>query len=148
VKWETCPVGAFFLPQVALLSRERLSLFDEGEEKKMRRLLLLIFVLRLLIDLGDDGFPGKARFVSPVSPSAGSVVSSLPYDVGQIDSWCELPLREARGIPNPYQDPRLTCNIRQILRKISSCHISSAGGLPLKFALLCHSVLPHFSDFC
>ena len=97
----------------------------------MRRLFLLIFVLFLVVDLADDGFPGKARFVSSLSPSAVSAVSSLHDNVDQVDSWCEPPLRVARGGSNYYQVRILTRNVQQILKKISSCHISSSGGLPL-----------------
>ena len=118
-------------PQVALQSRERVSLFAEGEEKKMRRLLLLIFMLLLLIDLGDDGFLGKARFVSPVSPAAGSSVSPSHYDVEQVDSWGELPLRDSLKIFNHYQDQTLTCSFLNSLQKISFCQAISSGGLPL-----------------
>jgi hypothetical protein len=118
-----------------------MSFFDEGEKKKMRRLLLLIFVLLLLIDLGDDGFPGKVKFVSPLPPSAGSSVSSPHCDVEQVNSRCELPVRDLSGTFNHYQYQRLTCNVWQKLEIISSCHTSSSGGMPLQFTFLCPSVL-------
>jgi hypothetical protein len=103
----------------------------EGEEKKMRRLFIAIFMLLLLIDLGDDGFIGKARFVSPGAPSAASVASSPYYGVEQVDSWRELPLKDLLGIFKHYQNQKLTCNVRQILKKISFCRTSGSGGLPL-----------------
>jgi hypothetical protein len=103
---------------------------DAGGEKKMRRFVLLIFVLLLLIDLGDDGSLGKARFVNPVSPSAGSSVSSPHCSMDQVDSWCGPPLRDVPDISHLYQGQRLTCNGRQILKKISSGNISSSGGMP------------------
>jgi hypothetical protein len=104
---------------------------NEGEAQTRRRLLIVIFVLLLLIDLGDDGFPGKARFVSPASPSAASVASSPYCGVEQVDSWCELPQKDLPGIFNHYHGQKLACNFRQILKKIGFCHTSSSGGIPL-----------------
>jgi hypothetical protein len=97
----------------------------------MRRLLLLIFVLLLVVDLADDGFPGKARFVSPVSPISDSAASFPPYDLEQVDSWCELPLIDSLGIFNHYQSQTLTCRVLHNLKRITSCHTRSSGGIPL-----------------
>jgi hypothetical protein len=97
----------------------------------MRRFLMLIFVLLLLVDLADDGFLGKARFVSPVSPLSGSVASSHQYAAEQVDSWCELPLRNSPGIFNHYQNQPISCSFLNNLKKISSWHTSSSGGIPL-----------------
>jgi hypothetical protein len=104
---------------------------DAGEEKKMRRLLLLIFLVLLVVDLADDGFPGKARFISPVSPLSGSAASSHQYNVEQVDSWCELPLIDSLEISNHYQSQTLTCRVLHILKRISFCHTRSSGGIPL-----------------
>jgi hypothetical protein len=103
----------------------------EDEEKKMRRLLLLIFVLLLVVDFADDGFPGKARFISPVAPLSGSVAFSHQYNVEKMDAWCELPLIDPLGILNRYQSQKLICRVQNNLKKISSCQTSSSGGIPL-----------------
>jgi hypothetical protein len=113
----------------------------------MRRLLLVLFVLLLLIDLGDDGFPGKVKFVSPLPPPEGSVVSSPHYGVEQVDSWGELPLRDSSEIINYCRYQELTCNVQQNLKMIISCHTSSSGGMPLQSTFLRPSVLLRFPDF-
>jgi hypothetical protein len=97
----------------------------------MRRLLLLIFVLLLVVDFADDGFPGKARFFGPVSPISDSAVSVPPSDLEQVESWFELPLIDSLGIFNHYQSQTLTCRVLHNLKKVSSCHTRSSGGIPL-----------------
>jgi hypothetical protein len=121
---------AFSQPEVSRRNREWIIPSHHGEEK-MRRLIPAILVLLLLIDLADDGFPGKVRFVSHVSPLSGSVASYLQYSVEQVDSHCEPPLPDSPGIFNHYQDQTVTCSFLNNLKKISFCHTSSSGGIPL-----------------
>jgi hypothetical protein len=97
----------------------------------MRRLLLFIFVLLLVVDLADDGFPGKAIFCNPVSPLSGSVASSHQSNVEQMDSWYEFPLIDSPGIFNHYQNQTLTCSSLNNLKRIGFYHTSSSGGIPL-----------------
>ena len=97
----------------------------------MRRLLVLIFILLLVVDLADDGFPGKARFVSPVSPLSDSAASFSPSNLEQVDSWWEPPLIDPLGISNHYQSQTVTCRVQNNLKKVSSSLTSSSGGIPL-----------------
>jgi hypothetical protein len=117
-------------PKVPLHNREGKSSSHAGEEM-MRRLFTLIFALLLVVDLADDGFPGKARFVSPVSPFSDSVASFSPSNLEQLDSWCELPLIDPLGISEYYQSQTLTCRVQNNLKKITSFQLSSSGGIPL-----------------
>jgi len=105
--------------------------FNKNEEKKMRRLLLLIFVLLLLVDLADDGFPGKARFWYPFSGPSGSTACAPQYNLEQVDSWCELPLIDSLGISNRNQSHPLTFGVLRNFKRLTSCHTSSSGGIPL-----------------
>jgi hypothetical protein len=102
--------------------------FQEGGEKKMRRFLLVFLALILLIDLADDGFPGKARFVSPAS---GSVASCSQYIVEQVDSWCGSPVPDALEIFSHYQNQTVTFSSFNNFNKIIFCHTNSSGGMPL-----------------
>jgi hypothetical protein len=55
-------------------------------ETTMKRGILLILMLLLLIDLGEDGGFGKAEFVAPDSNAKISLNSFQQSDSGQIDS--------------------------------------------------------------
>jgi hypothetical protein len=97
----------------------------------MRRLLLFIFVLLLVVDLADDGLPGKARFVSPVAPLSSSVGAFPLYDFEKVDSCCEFTLTDPSGISNHYENQTLPCRVQNNLKRIGSYQISSSGGIPL-----------------
>ncbi len=87
----------------------------------MRRLLLLIFVLLLLVDLADDGFPGKVTVFS-LSPLTCSVTSSDQYDPDIVDSWCEFSPTDSQGIRPQFQTQALIFSVLPILKIISPYH--------------------------
>jgi hypothetical protein len=97
----------------------------------MWRFLLVFLALLLVVDLADDGFLGKARFVSPVSPFSDSVAPDPQYNVELVDSWCGLSLPDSLGIFYHYQSQTVTCRFLDNLKRISFCQASSSGGLPL-----------------
>jgi len=97
----------------------------------MRGFLLVFLVLLLLIDLAEDGFPGEARFVCPLSPLSGSVATCSQYTLEQADSWCEPSVPDSPEIFTHYQNQTVTVNFLNNFKKIIFCHHNSTGGIPL-----------------
>jgi hypothetical protein len=96
----------------------------------MKRLLFLMCALLLLVDLADDGYIGKVKYVPPYGQGANSFNLSSQHP-DKIDLQFGLP------------PPKWPCSLHcwQYLVKsievgraftVSGCHLlSSSGGMPL-----------------
>jgi hypothetical protein len=95
----------------------------------MKRAVLLILVLFLLLDLGDDGFIGKATFLIPDSAQKISLTFLLEYD--SIEFCYTLPAPECRQMKGllPFQPGTLEC--QSPIELIICCYTGSSGGIPL-----------------
>jgi hypothetical protein len=96
----------------------------------MKRGVLLILALLLLLDLADDGYLGKAKFVPPYSTAKTSLTSAPQYDTGKIDSSGSLPSPDWRDMSGPrHLQPVMP--LVQLARKIiTPCNNGSSGGIP------------------
>ena len=104
---------------------------DSGDqEKKMRCLLLHILIILLLIDLADDGFPGKVRFGASFLPS-DSTVFSPQYYLEQVDYFCKLPIIKSIEISNHYQIQSIIIISLHNHSKSTPYYANISGGIPL-----------------
>jgi hypothetical protein len=97
----------------------------------MRQAFLLIFVMVLLIDLGQDGCLGKAVLVPPDFSANTSLASPAPGDAGKIDSHSTLPSPDAREMPSQWQSQPVALRVQPGLKIIACNHTGSSGGIPL-----------------
>ena len=96
----------------------------------MKRVVLLILVLLLLVDLGEDGQLGKATFVAPQPDAKTSLVSPLVDCSGKADSRYTLPV-DGWGICRLLQCTPVTPAVQPSLRIIIYSYTNSSGGIPL-----------------
>ena len=96
----------------------------------MKRVVVLILVLLLLVDLGEDGQLGKATFVAPQSDAKTSLVSPLVDCSGTVDSLYTLPA-DGWEKCRLLQCPPLILPVQPALRIIIFNHTNSSGGIPL-----------------
>lgn len=97
----------------------------------MQRGILLILTFLLLLDLTDDGFCNKAKFVLPHSAAQISLTIKTLCHSGPNDAEDTLP---ASAFPessdlNLFQ--QVILGDQPTLTKIARCHACSSGGLPL-----------------
>jgi hypothetical protein len=97
----------------------------------MKRVVLLLLVLLLLIDLGEDGGLGKGTFVAPQSSAKTSVTSSHHPDSAKTDFRHGLSFKDLPGSPAYGNVRPITLRSPLTLKIIHCCHLSSCGGLPL-----------------
>jgi hypothetical protein len=96
----------------------------------MKRVVLLLLVLLLMIDLGEDGCLGKATFVAPQSTAKTSFTSPLHDSSGKVDSPYTLPSQGGEiSLLMPLQP--LTLLVQPALKIIIYNHTGSSGGMPL-----------------
>jgi hypothetical protein len=100
------------------------------QETWMKRVVLLILVLLLVIDLGEDGCLGKATFVSPDSAAKTSLTSALDDCSGKVDSPYTLP-SPGGEISHLLQCQPVTLRVQPALKIIIYNHSGSSGGMPL-----------------
>jgi hypothetical protein len=96
----------------------------------MKRVVLLILVLMLLTDLGEDGCLGKATFVAPDSSAKTSLISPLLDCSGKVDSRYTLP-SQGGEISRLMQLQPVTLMVQPALKIIICNHTGSSGGIPL-----------------
>jgi hypothetical protein len=97
----------------------------------MKRGIVLIVLLLLLIDMGQDGCLGKAPLV-PCDFSAHTSLTSPPqYEAGKVDSHHKLSLANSRGLSGWWQFQPLSLRVQPALKIITCCHTTSSGGIPL-----------------
>jgi hypothetical protein len=96
----------------------------------MKRIVMPICILILMCDLSADGYLGKAKSVSPLSPVKSLQVSSGHFGSGAPDSHHEilpanlhLPFSHCCGQP-------LKLFVQQSRKEIFTSNLSRAGGLP------------------
>ena len=96
----------------------------------MKRAVLLIFVLLLMIDLGEDGGLGKVTFVAPTSSAKTSLSSPLLPCSGKL--YCRHTLLlEGWEISRLVQLQQVTLEIQPALKILIFTNTSSSGGIPL-----------------
>jgi hypothetical protein len=96
----------------------------------MKRVVLLILVLLLLIDLGEDGCLGKATFVAPQSSAQTSLTSPLLDCSGKVGPPYTLP-SDGGEISPLLQFQPVTLLVQPALKIIIYNHTGSSGGIPL-----------------
>jgi hypothetical protein len=96
----------------------------------MKRGIVLIVMLLLLIDLGEDGCLGKATFVAPQPSAKISFTSPLVNCSGKIDSCDTLP-SDGGEISRLVQCQAVTLLVQPALKIIIYTHTGSSGGIPL-----------------
>ena len=96
----------------------------------MKRIVMPVCILILMSSLSADGHPGKAEFVSPLSPVKSLQVSSGHFGCGAPASHDEilpanlqLPLSHGCG-------QHLKPFVQQSRKEIFTSNLSSPGGLP------------------
>jgi hypothetical protein len=103
-------------------------------EKKMKRFLLLLFLLLLVVDLADDGGFGKVTFVAPTSTAETSY--STPQSCsGKVDCRYLLVAEGGETSCLMHLHP-VTLEIQPALKIVLATNIGSAGGIPWKSSLL------------
>jgi hypothetical protein len=95
----------------------------------MKRVVLLILVLLLVIDLGEDGCLGKATFTAPASAAKTSLISPLLNCSGKVDSPYPLPSPGGEILRLMPLQP-VTLLVQPAFKIIIYNHIGSSGGLP------------------
>jgi hypothetical protein len=96
----------------------------------MKRVVLLILVILMLIDLGEDGCLGKAKFVPPQSFAETSLTSPLLDCSGKVDSHYKLP-PGCWEISRLMQFQMVTQRVQPVLKIIIYNNNGSSGGIPL-----------------
>jgi hypothetical protein len=99
-------------------------------ETWMKRVVLLILVLLLVIDLGENGCLGKAAFVAPDSSATTSLISPLLDCSGKVDSLYPLP-SQGGEISRLMPLRPVTLLVQPALKVIIYNHTGSSGGIPL-----------------
>jgi hypothetical protein len=97
----------------------------------MKRGIVLIVMLLLLIDLGQDGCLGKAVLVPPDSSAPTSLTSPPQYEAGKVDSHYKLSLAKSGSTSGWWQFQPLSLRVQPALKIITCCHTTSSGGIPL-----------------
>jgi hypothetical protein len=97
----------------------------------MKRVVLLILVLLLVIDLGQDGHIGKATFVPADSAAKPSLTSPPQYDCGNVDSHYTRPVANYWEMSGRCQFQPIEILVQPALKIITYCHTGRSGGLPL-----------------
>jgi hypothetical protein len=97
----------------------------------MKRAILLIVLLLLLIDLGQDGCLGKADAVPPDFSAQSSLASPAQGDFGKIDPHFTLASPDCWEIFGQWQFQPIALRVQPTLKIITCNHTSSSGGLPL-----------------
>jgi hypothetical protein len=97
----------------------------------MQRGLLLILTFLLLLDLTDDGFFNKAKFVLPHSAAQISLTIKTLCHSGPNDAGDTLPASAFPESPDLNHFQQVILGDYPALTRIARCHTSSSGGLPL-----------------
>jgi hypothetical protein len=97
----------------------------------MQRVIVLMVMLLLLIDLGQDGCLGKAVLVPPDGSAGSSLTSSPQYEAGKADSHHKLSLANSRGLSGWWQCQPVSLRVQPALQIIIYCHTNSSGAIPL-----------------
>lgn len=97
----------------------------------MKRAVLLILVVLLLLDLGEDGHLGKVTFGPADSAAKTSLTSPPQYDSGNINSHYGVPAANYRELPIRLQFQPVKIRVQLTLKIITYCHTCSSGGLSL-----------------
>ncbi len=96
----------------------------------MKRGILLIVALLLVLDLAEDGYLGRAKFVPPHSSAKTSLTSSPQFDSAKIDSSDLPPSQNWAKIPCPRQVQPVMQPAQQSLKITTYCNNGSSGGMP------------------
>jgi hypothetical protein len=97
----------------------------------MKRAFLLIFAVLLLLDLADDGYLGKVKFVPPHSSAKTSLTSTLQSNSGGGDLRYTMPSPAHTETCDRKQFQPILLRVHPTLKIIFSCSNGSSGGIPL-----------------
>jgi hypothetical protein len=97
----------------------------------MKRGILLILAFLLLLDLTDDGFLDKAKFVRPYSSAQISLNSNPCCHSGSDDTRYTLPSLNSQEVFNLSQFQLVILRARPVLTIITLCNNGSSGAIPL-----------------
>jgi hypothetical protein len=97
----------------------------------MNRGILLILAFLLLLDLTDDGFLGRAKFVAPLYAAQISLTIKTCCHSGPNDTRYTLPALTDPEVTGLILFPQVILRDQTTLTMIARCHTSSSGGLPL-----------------
>jgi hypothetical protein len=100
-------------------------------QAKMKRAIVLLVMLLLLIDLGQDGCLGKAVLVSPDSSAPTSLTSPPQYEAGKADCHHKLSLTNCGVMSGCWPCQPVTLRVQPTLQVITFCHTNSSGAIPL-----------------
>jgi hypothetical protein len=96
----------------------------------MKPIFFLVYIVLLLADLADDGYPGKIPALLPQGLGIFSLTSTQDTS-GNMAPQVWLALGELRGIPQRWQNQAVFVEVGNTLAKIDCCLLGSSGGLPL-----------------
>jgi hypothetical protein len=97
----------------------------------VKRTVLLICALVLLLDLADDGYLGKVKYVAPDSPAKSLDFSVENHKSGTVDFHPDLLAANFPGTPCQSLSQPATPVVWTAVKIIVSSLLASSGGLPL-----------------